>query len=148
MIVTQTPLRISFLGGGTDFREYFMLEEGCVLSSAIDKYIYVVIKERYDERIRVGYTKTELVDDIDDLEHDLVRECLRRTGITKRIEISTMGDIPSEGSGLGSSSTVTVGLLNAMYTYLGQNQNAETLAREACEIEIEVLGKPNGVQDQ
>ena len=148
MIVTQTPLRISFLGGGTDFREYFMLEEGCVLSSAIDKYIYVVIKERYDERIRVGYTKTELVDDIDDLEHDLVRECLRRTGITKRIEISTMGDIPSEGSGLGSSSTVTVGLLNAMYTYLGQNQNAETLAREACEIEIEVLGKPIGVQDQ
>src|SRR5688500_15849676 len=122
MIITQTPLRISFLGGGTGFSEYFLREEGCVLSTAIDKYIYVIIKERYDDRIRVGYTKTEVVDDINDLEHELVRECLRRTGIRKRIEISTMGDIPSEGSGLGSSSTVTVGLLNAMYTYLGQTQ--------------------------
>lgn len=148
MIVTQTPLRISFLGGGTDFREYFLQEEGWVLSCAIDKYIFVTIKERYDDRIRVGYTKTELVDDIDELSHELVRECLRKTGIHKRIEISTLGDIPSEGSGLGSSSTVTVGLLNAMYTYLGTPKEAETLAREACEIEIDVLGKPIGVQDQ
>ena len=148
MIVTQTPLRISFLGGGTDFREYYLEEGGWVLSSAIDKFIYVVIKERYDDRIRVGYTKTELVDNIDDLEHELVRECLRRTGITKRVEISTMADIPSEGSGLGSSSTVTVGLLNAMYTYLGTPQNQETIARIACEIEIDRLGKPIGVQDQ
>ncbi len=148
MIITQTPLRISFLGGGTDFREYFLQEDGWVLSCAIDKYIYVTIKERYDDRIRVGYTKTELVDDIDELEHELVRECLRKTGITKRIEISTMADIPSEGSGLGSSSTVTVGLLNAMYTYLGTPKEPETLAREACEIEIDVLGRPIGVQDQ
>jgi D-glycero-alpha-D-manno-heptose-7-phosphate kinase len=148
MIITQTPLRISFLGGGTDFREYFLLEEGWVLSSAIDKYIYVIIKERYDDRIRVGYTRTELVDDVDELEHELVRECLRRTGIRKGVEISTMADIPSEGSGLGSSSTVTVGLLNAMYTYLGTPVDAETLARTACEIEIDVLGKPIGVQDQ
>jgi D-glycero-alpha-D-manno-heptose-7-phosphate kinase len=89
-----------------------------------------------------------MVDHIDELEHELVRECLRRTGITSRIEISTMADIPSEGSGLGSSSTVTVGLLNAMYTYLGTPKDHATLAREACEIEIEVLGKPNGKQDQ
>lgn len=148
MIITQTPLRISFFGGGTDFRQYFLQEEGWVLSCAIDKYIYVTIKERYDDRIRVGYTKTELVEDIDELEHELVRECLRKTGITKQVEISTMGDIPSEGSGLGSSSTVTVGLLNAMYTYLGAPREQETLAREACEIEIDVLGKPIGVQDQ
>jgi D-glycero-alpha-D-manno-heptose-7-phosphate kinase len=148
MIVTQTPLRISFLGGGTDFREYYLQEDGWVLSSAIDKYIFVTIKERYDHRIRVGYTKTELVEDIDELEHELVRECLRKTGITKGVEIATMGDIPSEGSGLGSSSTVTVGLLNAMYTYLGSPKEAEALAREACEIEIDVLGKPIGVQDQ
>lgn len=148
MIVTQTPLRISFLGGGTDFRDYFLREEGWVLSCAIDKYIFVTIKERYDDRIRVGYTKTELVDDLDELEHELVRECLRKTGIHKRVEISTMGDIPSEGSGLGSSSTVTVGLLNAMYTYLGTPKELETLAREACEIEIDVLGKPIGIQDQ
>lgn len=148
MIVTQTPLRISFLGGGTDFRQYFQQEEGWVLTSAIDKYIFVTIKERYDDRIRVGYTKTELVEDIDQLEHELVRECLRKTGILKRVEISTMADIPSEGSGLGSSSTVTVGLLNAMYTYLGTPKELETLAREACEIEIDVLGKPIGIQDQ
>lgn len=148
MIITQTPLRVSFFGGGTDFRQYFMQEEGWVLSCAIDKYIYVTIKERYDDWIRVGYTKTELVEDLDDLEHELVRECLRKTGITKRVEISTMGDIPSEGSGLGSSSTVTVGLLNAMYTYLGAPREQETLAREACQIEIDVLGKPIGVQDQ
>ncbi len=148
MIITQTPLRISFLGGGTDFREFFLQEEGWVISSAIDKYIFVIIKERFDDKIRVGYTRTELVDHLDELQHELVRECLRKTGITKRVEIATMGDIPSAGSGLGSSSTVTVGLLNAMYTYLGTPRDHETLAREACEIEIDVLGKPIGMQDQ
>lgn len=148
MIITQTPLRISFLGGGTDFRDYFLQEGGCVVSSAIDKYIFVTIKERFDDKIRIGYTRTELVDHVDEVEHDLVRECLRKTGITKGVEISTMGDIPSEGSGLGSSSTVTVGLLNAMYAFLGQQKEAETLARHACEIEIDALGKPIGVQDQ
>lgn len=148
MIITQTPLRISFFGGGTDLRAYYEREPGWVLSSTIDKYIFVVIKERFDDKIRVGYTRTELVDDIDELEHELVRECLRRTGITRRVEVSTMADIPSEGSGLGSSSTVTVGLLNAMYTYLGTPKDQATLAREACEIEIDVLHKPIGKQDQ
>jgi len=148
MIITQTPLRISFLGGGTDFKDFYAQEEGCVLSSAIDKYIFVIIKERFDDKIRVGYTKTELVDRPDKLQHELVREALRQTGITRRVELSTMGDVPSAGSGLGSSSTVTVGLLNAMYTYLGTAKDAETLAREACQIEIGVLGKPIGKQDQ
>ena len=148
MIITQTPLRISFFGGGTDFREFYDREPGWVLSSAIDKCIFVVIKERFDDKIRVGYTRTELVDDIDELEHELVRECLRRTGITKGVELSTMADIPSEGSGLGSSSTVTVGLLNAMYTYQSTPKDQAALAREACEIEIAVLGKPIGKQDQ
>ncbi len=148
MIITQTPLRISFFGGGTDFREYFLREDGWVLTSAIDKYIFVTIKERFDDKIRVGYTRTELVDHIDELHHELVRECLRKTGITKGVEISTMADIPSEGSGLGSSSTVTVGLLNAMYNYLGIPVTHEQLACEACEIEINVLRKPIGVQDQ
>lgn len=148
MIITQTPLRISFLGGGTDFRAYFRQEAGWVLTSAIDKYIYVTIKKRFDQKIRVGYSQTELVDHIDELHHELVRECLRKTGITRGVEISTMADIPSEGSGLGSSSTVTVGLLNAMYTYIGTPVGHEQLAREACEIEIDVLGKPIGVQDQ
>jgi D-glycero-alpha-D-manno-heptose-7-phosphate kinase len=148
MIITQTPLRISFLGGGTDFRGFYEREEGCVLSSAIDKYIFVIIKERFDDKIRVGYTRTEMVDHLDDVQHELAREALRKTGITKKVEISTMGDIPSAGTGLGSSSTVTVGALNAMYLYLGEVRDAATLAREACEIEIQTLGKPIGKQDQ
>ena len=148
MIITQTPLRISFLGGGTDFREYFLKEDGWVLSSAIDKYIFVTIKERFDDKIHVGWTRTERVDHVHELQHELVRECLRKTGIERGIEISTMGDIPADGSGLGSSSTVTVGLLNAMYTYMGTPKEQETLAREACEIEIDILGNPIGIQDQ
>src|SRR5215216_1027012 len=102
MIITQTPLRISFFGGGTDFPDFYLAEEGWVCTSAINKYIFVIIKERFDQKIRVGYTRTELVDDIDELQHELVRECLRKTGIRSGVEISTMGDIPSEGSGLGS----------------------------------------------
>lgn len=148
MIITKTPLRISFLGGGTDFRTYFRAEKGWVLSSAIDKFIYVIIKDRFDSKIRVGYTKTEMVDYIDEIQHELVRECLRKTGITQGVEIATMADIPSEGSGLGSSSTVTVGLLNAMYHHLNRSVEQEQLAREACEIEIDILGKPIGIQDQ
>lgn len=148
MIITQTPIRISFLGGGTDFREYFQDSGGCVLSTAIDKYIFVVIKERFDDLVRVAYTKTEIVERVEDLQHELVREALRKTGIDRRVEIATMADVPSEGSGLGSSSAVTVGLLNAMYAYREETASAEKLAREACEIEIDILGKPIGVQDQ
>ncbi len=148
MIITQTPLRISFAGGGTDFKGYYEKDGGAVLSSAIDKYIYVVIKERFDSKIRVGYTRTEMVDRVDQIEHELARECLRMTGITGGVEIATMADIPSEGSGLGSSSTVTVGLLNAMYAYQGVLVTAETLSAQACEIEIGILGKPIGKQDQ
>ncbi len=148
MIITQTPLRISFAGGGTDMKGYYAEGGGAVLSSAIDKYIYVVIKERFDGKIRVGYTRTEMVDRVDQIEHELVRECLKMTGIESGVEIATMADIPSEGSGLGSSSTVTVGLLHAMYAYQGTLVTAETLAASACAIEIDILGKPIGKQDQ
>lgn len=148
MIITQAPLRIGLLGGGTDFPEYFAEEEGCVLSSSIDKYIAVILKRRYDGRIRVGYTRTELVESVDALEHELVREAMRLTGLGGGIEISTMGDIPSRGSGLGSSSTVLVALLHAMWTYLGQLPTREQLARAAVTVEREVLGRPIGVQDQ
>lgn len=148
MIITQTPLRISFAGGGTDFKGYYEKEGGAVISSAIDKYIYVVIKERFDRNIRVGYTKTEMVERVDEIEHELVRECMRMTGITGGVEIATMADIPSEGSGLGSSSTVTVGLLHAMYAFQGELVTPARLAEEACRIEIEILGKPIGKQDQ
>lgn len=148
MIIVQTPLRISFFGGGTDFPSFFMEEGGCVLSSAIDKFIFLVIKERFDAKLRVGYTRTEMVDSVDEIQHELIRETLRLTGIKSGVEITTMGDIPSEGSGLGSSSTVTVGALNAMYAYRGEIVSAERLAREACAIEIETLKKPIGIQDQ
>ncbi len=148
MIIVQTPLRISFFGGGTDFPSFFMEEGGCVLSAAIDKYIYVTVKERFDRKLRIGYTQTEMVDTVNEIQHELIREALRVSGINAGIEITTMGDIPSEGSGLGSSSTVTVGVLHALYTYLGEIVSAERLAREACSIEIDKLKKPIGIQDQ
>ncbi len=148
MIIVQTPLRVSLFGGGTDLPEYYLAHEGCVLSAAIDKYIFVTIKKRFDDLLRVGYTRTELVSSVDEIEHELIREAFRRTGIMSGVEITTMGDIPSLGSGLGSSATVTVGSLHAMYAYLGRSPSPETLANDACTIEIDVLQKPSGVQDQ
>jgi D-glycero-alpha-D-manno-heptose-7-phosphate kinase len=148
LIIVQTPLRISLFGGGTDFPSFFMEEGGCVLSSAIDKYIFVTIKERFDSKLRIGYTQTEMVDEVEQINHELIREALHLTGIERGVEITTMGDIPSEGSGLGSSSTVAVGALHAMYTFRGEIVPAERLAREACTIEIEILKKPIGIQDQ
>lgn len=148
MIITQTPLRISFAGGGTDFRGFYKNDYGAVVSTAIDKFVFVIVKERFDDKIRVGYTRTEMVDSVDEIQHELVREAMRMVGVKKGIEITTMADIPSQGSGLGSSSTVTVGLLNALHAYVGESVTAETLAREACQIEIDILGKPIGKQDQ
>lgn len=141
-------MRISFAGGGTDFREFFREHGGCVVSSAIDKYVYCIVKERFDDKIYVNYSKKEIVDRVDQLEHELVREAMRKVGVEKGVEISFLADIPAEGSGLGSSSSVTVGVLNALYHYVGETPTAEQLAREACEIEINILGKPIGVQDQ
>jgi D-glycero-alpha-D-manno-heptose-7-phosphate kinase len=148
MIIVQTPLRVSLFGGGTDFRSFFLEEGGCVLTSAIDKYIFVTIKKRFDQMLRVGYTQTEMVDRVSDIQHELIREAFVLTGIDRGVEITTMGDIPSRGSGLGSSSTVTVGTLHAIYTLKGEMVTAECLARQACEIEIDRLGKPIGIQDQ
>ncbi len=148
MIIVQTPLRVSLFGGGTDFPSYIKEEGGCVLSMAIDKFIFVTLKRRFDDKLRIGYTRTEMVDSVDEVEHELIREALRKTGIVSGVEVTTMGDIPSAGSGLGSSSTVTVGSLHAMYAYLGEIVPAERLAKEACEIELDVLKKPIGIQDQ
>ena len=119
-----------------------------MVSSAIDKYVYVVVVPRFDELIIVNYSKKETVEHVDDLKHELVREAMRRTGVENGVEITTLADVPSEGSGLGSSSTVTVGLLHALYAYKGRLATAEQLAREACEIEIDICGKPIGKQDQ
>ena len=148
MIIVQTPLRISFFGGGTDFPSFFMEEGGCVLSSAIDKYIFVTVKKRFDDKFRIGYTQTEMVDSVDQIQHELIREALRTTQVQRGIEVTTMGDIPSEGSGLGSSSTVTVGALHALYAFRGELTSMERLAKEACDIEIGKLRKPIGIQDQ
>lgn len=148
MILTQTPLRISFFGGGTDIAEFYRQEEGCVLSSAIDKAIFVIVKRRFDRMIRLGYTRTELVEQVNQLQHELVREALLVSGVNSQVEIGTLGDIPSTGSGLGSSSTVTVGVLNALYAYLNEPKTQEELARLACGIEIDRLQKPIGKQDQ
>lgn len=148
MIVVQTPLRTSLFGGGTDFPAYYLERGGCVLTSAIDKYIFVTIKRRFDDKLRVGYTRTELVDSVDEIQHELIREAFRVTGLSAGVEITTMGDIPSEGSGLGSSSTVTVGALHAMHALQRELVTAEQLASQACYIERDVLGKPIGIQDQ
>jgi D-glycero-alpha-D-manno-heptose-7-phosphate kinase len=147
MFNVQTPLRISLFGGGTDFPDYFRANGGSVLSSAIDKYIYVILKERFDDQIRISYTVTEIVNRVDDINHELIREAMKMTGIQKSVEVVTLGDIPA-GTGLGSSSTVTVGALHAFHTYRGQMISMERLAREACEIEVDILSKPIGYQDQ
>jgi D-glycero-alpha-D-manno-heptose-7-phosphate kinase len=148
MIITQTPLRISFGGGGTDYYETFVEHGGAVCSSAIDKFVYCIVKERFDDKIYVNWSKKEIVDSLEKIEHDLVREAMKKLGVTKAVEISFLSDIPSEGSGLGSSSAVTVGVLHALYAYLGQTPTAEQLAQDACDIEVHRLGKPMGVQDQ
>ena len=148
MIITQTPLRISFLGGNTDFPAYYKKYGGAVLTTAIDKYVYCIVKERFDDEIRVTWSIKEIVTDVNKIKHELVREAMKLMGITKGIEIIFLSDIPSEGSGLGSSSSVTVGVLNALHQYKGEQVTARQLAEEACHIEIDILKKPIGVQDQ
>jgi D-glycero-alpha-D-manno-heptose-7-phosphate kinase len=148
LIITQTPLRVSLAGGGTDFPDFFEKHGGAVVSTAIDKFAYCIVKERFDDKIYVNWTKKEIVESVDQIEHELVREAMRKVGVDKSIEISFLSDIPAEGSGLGSSSSVTVGVLNALYLHAGATPTVEQLARDACEIEIAVLGKPIGVQDQ
>lgn len=148
MIISQTPLRISFLGGNTDYREYYFNYGGLCLDTTIDKYIYCIVKKRFDDFIYVNYSEKEVVSKVDDIEHDLVREALKLTGIEKGIEISFMADIPTQGSGLGSSSSVLVGVLNSLHSYLGHSIESKRLAEEAIKIELDILGKPIGVQDQ
>lgn len=148
MIITQTPLRVSFAGGGTDLQAFYGLHEGAVVSTAIDKYVFLIVKERFDSKIYLNYSTKEIVDSVDEIQHDIFREALRLVGVESGVEITSLADIPSSGSGLGSSSSFTVGLLNALYVYANNPQPAERLAQDACKIEIEILGKPIGKQDQ
>ncbi len=147
MIISQTPYRVSFAGGGTDLPAYYRSEYGAVLSMAIDKHMYVTVSPRFERSTRVSYTKVEIVDSVEQLQHELVREALKLTGLGRHLEITTVGDVPA-GTGLGSSSSLTVGTLLALYAYKGQIISAKNVAEQACRIEIDVLGKPIGKQDQ
>lgn len=148
LIISRTPFRISFVGGGTDLEAYYQGGYGAVLSTAIQKYMYVTVNDRFEDEIRVSYRQTELVDEVSEIEHDLVREAMRYTGVDGGVEVVTIGDVPGRGTGLGSSSSLTVGLLNALHAYRGEHASEERLAREACEIEIDILDEPIGKQDQ
>ncbi len=147
MIISRTPFRISFAGGGTDLKAFYKHEPGAVTSTSIDKYMYITVNKRFDHTIRVSYSKTEIVGTVDKIRHPLVREALKLVGISNGIEITSISDIPA-GSGVGSSSSFTVGLLNSLHAYRGEHADAETLASEACKIEIDILGEPIGKQDQ
>jgi D-glycero-alpha-D-manno-heptose-7-phosphate kinase len=149
VIITRTPLRISFAGGGTDLPSFYRaFDGGAVTSAAIDRYIHVLVNEKFDRSIRVAYSKTENVERLEDLQHGLVREAMRAAGVHEALEVHTIADIPSEGTGLGSSSSLTVGLLNALYAHRGILKDPAELAEEACRIEIDRLGGTVGKQDQ
>ena len=147
MIITRTPFRISFAGGGTDLPDFYTSEMGAVVSTAVNRYMYIMVNKRFDDTVRVSYSKTEIVNSAAELQHPIVREALKLVGISNGIEIVSIADMPA-GSGLGSSSSFTVGLLNALYAYKGQLKPAEDLASAACHIEIDLLKEPIGKQDQ
>jgi D-glycero-alpha-D-manno-heptose-7-phosphate kinase len=149
-VLSRTPLRVSFAGGGTDLADFYESGYGAVVSTAINHYIYVTVKrhgEIFNEPIRLNYSKSEQVKTIDEIENNIARECLRFLGIDPPIYISTVGDLPAS-TGLGGSSSFAVGLLNALHAYRGERVSAGQLAEEACQIEIEILKEPIGKQDQ
>jgi len=147
MIISRTPFRASFAGGGTDLRDFYRQEAGAVTCATVSRYMFITVNKRFDETIRVSYSKTEIVEDFEAIQHPIVREALRLTGLTEGLEITSIADLPA-GTGMGSSSAFTVGLLNALHAYAGQYAPAEQLAEEACRIEIDILGEPIGKQDQ
>jgi D-glycero-alpha-D-manno-heptose-7-phosphate kinase len=150
MIVTRTPLRISFLGGGTDYPDHFRQHGGQSLGTTINRYSYVTVKslvDLFEHSIRVGYSRTELVRSVDEIEHPAVRACLRFIGIDRHVEIDYVGDLPAR-TGLGSSSSFTVGLLHALHAFRGVRSSAEQLAAEAVYVEQDLMQERVGVQDQ
>lgn len=147
MIISQTPYRISLAGGGTDLPAFYREEFGAVLSITLSRHMYVTVHDRFERSIRVAYSRTETVKEVKDLKHELVREAMRVTGVQGPLEITTIGDVPG-GTGMGSSSALAVGLLNALHTYQNQIVSRDQLAEESCHIEIERLGNPIGKQDQ
>jgi D-glycero-alpha-D-manno-heptose-7-phosphate kinase len=147
MIISQTPYRVSFAGGGTDLPAFYRHEFGAVLSTTIDRHIYVTIHRRFEPTIRVSYSRTEIAGSLDEVQHELVREAMRLAEVDEPLEITTIGDVPA-GSGMGSSSSLTVGLLTALYGFQHRVVSPRVLAERACRIEIGTLGKPIGRQDQ
>lgn len=147
MIISRTPFRISFAGGGTDLPAFHEQQPGAVLSTAIDRYMHISVMPRFDDTFRISYSRTEIREKVEDIEHPIVRAALSRFPKTGGLEIVSMAHLPAE-SGMGSSSSFTVGLLHALHAYSNHAVTAETLAAEACEIEIKELGEPIGKQDQ
>ena len=148
MIISRTPLRISLFGGGSDIPSFFNQGvNGEVLNFTIDKYIYVTVNRRFDNKIRVSYNKVEVVENVNQIQHTIIRECLIRVGILTAVEITIISDFPG-GTGMGSSSSLAVGVLNALYRFNNQIKSKSELAKEACDIEIRQLKKPIGKQDQ
>jgi len=148
MIISRTPLRMSFVGGGSDLPSFYRKHGGAVLSTAIDKYVYINVNKKFDGGIRVAYSRTEEVEDVAQVEHALVRETLKLLEIPGGLEITTIADIPSRGTGLGSSSAFTVGLLQVLAAYKGGHVSAEELAQQSCHVEIDLCGARIGKQDQ
>ena len=148
MIISRTPLRVSFVGGGSDLPVFYRKFGGAVVSTAINQFVYVTINKKFDEKIRVSYSRTEEARSVERVKHPLVREAMTLLKIEGGVEITSIADIPARGTGLGSSSTFTVGLLNVLHAYAERHAGADQLAREACAIEIERCGEPIGKQDQ
>ena len=148
MIISKTPLRMSFVGGGSDMSAFYQKYGGAVLSTAIDKYIYINVNKKFDNGIRIAYSKTEEVDTVSQIDHKLVKQCLKYLNINGGVEITSIADIPSKGTGLGSSSSFTVGLLNALNAYNNKYSSKEKLGFDSCKIEIDICKEPIGKQDQ
>jgi D-glycero-alpha-D-manno-heptose-7-phosphate kinase len=148
MIISKTPLRMSFVGGGSDLPVFYRKHGGAVVSTAINKFVYVTVNQKFDDRIRLSYSKTEDAKSAEKIKHPLVREAMQMLGIRGGVEITSIADIPAKGTGLGSSSSFTVGLLNALHAFANRYASAEQLAQESCRIEIERCGEPIGKQDQ
>lgn len=147
MIITRAPLRLPLGGGGTDLPSYYSRYGGYLVSSAIDKYVYILVNPRFEESIRISYSKTEIVDTVDDIAHPIVREALRLVGLDRGLEIVSVADLPAN-TGLGSSGSFTVALLHALHTLKREHLPPQELAEEAFHIEAEILGEPLGKQDQ
>ena len=147
MIITKTPFRISFCGGGSDMPAFYTKHEGCVISTSINRYMYISIHPYFDEKsTALKYSQTEIVDNIHDIKHKIFREVLNDMNVSG-VEITSTADVPS-GTGLGSSSSFTVGLLHSLYCYKGKYVAKDKIAAEACDVEINRLGNPIGKQDQ